>query len=213
MKIHETVRIAAVMSVVILALAVSKASYSQDGTEWLEYSTRGDPKAAGHDFTLRYTPGYVKANEFSRAEFLQVFVPNEEAPGGSGVDSYYYMTAGIQDMPEGVTPSSFKTEGYWDLERLERFWDVIAGKMQGVTAVAKAVGFGGLPMARISSVELKGELAYLKATLLVLHGEKNVKLECGMNILVLDQEFSGEDFAKYPGCASYFSSLTFAELP
>jgi hypothetical protein len=211
MKIHETVRIAAVMSVVFLALTASKAAYSQDGTEWLEYSPRNNPKAVGHNFTLKYPSSFAMQSVSSETDYLQIFDPirTEGDPG----EVHKFLSVNIQDLPDGFDLSSLKTDGYWNLRELDRFWADIAAELPGARDLFGAVSFEKLPMAKIPATMVDDGIITISAILLVLHGDKLVRLECGMSAYEAEPEFANEDYSKDPLCVSYFNSLTFTELP
>jgi hypothetical protein len=211
MKIRKTVRLLAALSAVFLALTVSKAAYSQDGTAWQEYSTQGNPKAAGHNFTLKYPSYYIMPTDFPETDFLQTFVPKEDEEDSG--DSFFYMTVAIKDLPDGADLSSLKTDGYWNSRELDRFWVSLAEEIPGVKALLRGVSFENLPMAKISTSTISDDIVNLKAILFVLHGDKLVKLECGEGAFGADPEYGDQDYAKKPACVTYFNSLTFTELP
>jgi hypothetical protein len=195
--------------IAFLAIAIfSDASYSQDGTRWVEYSTKGNPKTTGHDFTIKHPPSYEKATEFKKDEYIQVFNINDEE--GSG-DTYYYLAIGINNLPDNITPSTLRTEGVWNLLNLNSFWDIVAKQIKGVRTKAQAIDWENLPMAKFTAVEILEGTTDLSTILFALHGDKLIKLECGMITFEEVPEFADTYFAQDSPCSAYFNSLAFLD--
>jgi hypothetical protein len=113
------------------AVLFPASSYSQEGAKLLTYSSKDNPKAAGHDFTIQYPPPYEKCEADSPDEFLQLYCINDEE--GSG-DIYYYLSAKIQGLPDNIQPASLQADGSWDLKKLGAFWETVAEQLRGVVA-------------------------------------------------------------------------------
>jgi hypothetical protein len=193
-----------------LFVIFAQTSYSQDGATWLEYSTKGNQQATGHNFTVQYPPSYIKPTDFSKEEYLQTFAEEDEE--GSG-DNFYYLTAGIKNFPNKIMPSALKTEGVWDLKKLDQFWRDLAKGVPGVKTIDTAISWGNVPMLKLSTSEIKDDITSLSAILFALHGDKLIKLECGLNTFGADPEYANQDLTKEPRCHSYFSSLKFLDNP
>lgn len=187
----------------------SGALYPQDGVAWLDYGTRGNPKTAGHNFTLKYPSDYEKATDFSKDEYLQTFIYSDEE--GSG-DSILYLTVGIQDLPKNIDPATLQANGNWDTQKLEELWKTVGSSISGVNNQEQAVGWGNIPMAKYRVYQNNGDIASVSAMLFALHKDKLIKLECGYDSMGGGEDYGSDlDYTKDPTCVSYFSSLTFTE--
>jgi hypothetical protein len=190
--------------------------YSQDGTTWTEYSSKGNPKTVGHDFTLKYPPSYEMPTDFSRDEYLQAFVFTDEEDTG---DSYEYLTVGIHNLPKNIAPSSLRTEGLWNFKKLDEFWFTLAKDIEGIKTMDRAISWGNIPMVKFSTSEIKDDTLIRSAILIALHGDKLIKLECGNSLFGYDPDpnsdydFAEEDLTTLSICSSYFNSLNFLDYP
>jgi hypothetical protein len=193
----------------LITVASSVPIYSQDGTTWLDYSTKGNAQTTGHDFALKYPPSYPKASDFSKKDYLQVFAVDDEE--GSG-DSFYYLTVGIENIPDNVDESTLKTDSIWDLKKLEAFWSTLAKKIPGFKSLEQAINWGSIPMVKYRVYEIKDDVMSLSAVYYAMRKGKLVKLECGFNMFNGDEEFGAStDLTKDPTCISYFNSLKFLD--
>jgi hypothetical protein len=201
----------AVSFFILLMVIFPVASYSQDGTLWIDYSSKGNPQATGHNFTLQYSPYYVESSDFSKEDYLQTFIIDDEE--GSG-DSFLYLTVGIHDLPNGVASSSLKSDGLWDIKKLSQLWDVLAKETSSIKTMKQAISWDNIPMVKFSTNEIKDGILFLSGILFALHGDKLIKLECGMNTFGSDDpEFAAQDYSANQTCRSYFNSLQFIDSP
>jgi hypothetical protein len=135
---------------------------------------------------------------------------NDEEDSG---DTDYYLAVGIHDLPDNIEPSALRTEGSWDYKKLEPFWTDLAKKEPGIKTMERAISWGNIPMAKFSVGEIQDEVTLLNAILYALHGDKLIKLECGLNIFNADPAFAERDYSKEQTCVSFFNSLQFLDYP
>jgi lipopolysaccharide export LptBFGC system permease protein LptF len=192
----------------VLMMVIPQTSYSQDGTQWRDYSSQGNPKAKGHNFTLKYPSYYVQSTDFEN-EFVQVF-NMEESEEESG-DSFFYLTASIKNLPNNTNQSALKTNGVWDLSLLNQFWTNIANGIPDVRAIDQSIDWYNIPMARFSTYKESDGVFFMSAILLALHGDKLVQLNYHYNT------FIGEGATTYltedETCKTFFNSLIFIDKP
>jgi hypothetical protein len=188
---------------------ISEPVYAQDGTTWNLYSSKGNSNTVGYDFTLQFPPSYEKVTDFSKEDYLQTFVVNDEE--GSG-DSIYYLTVGIHNLPSNIAPLNLQTDGIWDTKKLKELWATIAKQIPDFQTQDQAISWGNIPMAKYRVFKFDGEITFISAILYALHGQKLIKLECGFNSIGGDPDFGTDiDLTQDPTCSSYFNSLNFID--
>jgi hypothetical protein len=182
------------------------ASFAQERLK--SWSTKGNPEAAGHDFTIQYPSDY--STEHLPVEgYLEVFIlPIGDEQSGNGL----FMAAGIEGMPKGFTPGQLKRDGKWSLKMLDDFWQAIANNAGGAKNLAKSIA-GDIPTCTMSTFLIGGGATVQGAVQYSLHGDKLVTLSCGRTTAGAHPALEEADYSKDPQCVSYFSSLQFLDPP
>ncbi|MDR2366589.1 MAG: hypothetical protein LBF58_00525 [Deltaproteobacteria bacterium] len=205
--INKTLPLLAISLLFLVMVVFPGPVYSQDGTTWVEYSSERNTQTAGHEFTLIYPPDYEKISEFSKEDYIQTFVYQDEE--GSG-DAFFYLTVGIENLPNDITEATLQTEGTWDLKKLDEFWKTVASQIPGVLSQDPIISSGSIPAVKLRAYQSNADIAYMTAIYFALHKDKLIKLECGNNIMGGGPDYGKDlDLTQEPICLSYFNSLKF----
>jgi hypothetical protein len=152
-----------------------------------------------------------KASDFPQDKYIQLFDDSGEEE--SSGDNYQYLTVGIQNLPNNIAPSALKTDNLWDFNKLDNFWKSLAKQIPDVKTLAQAISWGNIPMAKFSTSKIDTDgIKFLSGILFALHGDKLIKLECGLNSFG-DIDIGNLNYAKEPTCSTYFNSLEFIDAP
>ena len=73
MTSHKFLTPLAAFALFLSAAVFAGPAFSQVCPEWKTYSSQGNPKTAGHDFTFEYPPDYKLPDVFAKDKYIQTF--------------------------------------------------------------------------------------------------------------------------------------------
>jgi hypothetical protein len=186
-------------------------SYSQYD-KFIEYSTKGNPKAMGHNFTIKIPDYYIKIKNYP-SNYLEAFEIDDkygELVGDGDIHDYFAIE--ILKVPNNITSSALQTNGNWDNNKLKKFWDIVAKDVPGIRKQQQTINWDNIPVLQLSTYIIEGEGSDNMAILFALHNNGIVKFECGTDTWlgnIRDIETTKEDLTESARCMAFFGSLKF----